>query len=116
MCGCIIDREPGGVDVELCQRVSRELATVREKYALEVSSPGLDRPLTKPAHFQRVVGEMVAVELVEAAEGRRRFKGTLLAADDTQIELDQDGSTVRIAYTTINRSHLVFDPVGGGRR
>jgi ribosome maturation factor RimP len=111
-----IDRDPGGVDIELCQRVSRELAAVREKYALEVSSPGLDRPLTKPAHFQRVVGEIVAVELVEAAEGRRRFKGRLLTADDMQIELDQDGGVARIAYTAINRSHLVFDPVGGGRR
>ena len=108
-----IDREQGGVDIELCQRVSRELATVREKFALEVSSPGLDRPLTRPAHFQKVQGQTVAIELVEATEGRRRFKGRLLAADDTHVELDQDGSAVRIGYSEIDRSHLVYDPVGG---
>ena len=50
-----IDRDSGGVDLALCEQVTRELAAVRDRYALEVSSPGLDRPLTKPRHFARVV-------------------------------------------------------------
>ena len=108
-----IDREEGGVDVDLCQRVSRELASVRERYALEVSSPGLDRPLTKPAHFQRVLGETVAVRTTDVIDGRRQFKGRLIAADDTHLELEQDGAPVSLAYGEIHRSHLVFDVVGG---
>src|SRR3954465_161815 len=59
-----IDREQGGVDLALCERVSRELASVREKYSLEVSSPGLERPLTRPAHFERAVGKTVAVRTI----------------------------------------------------
>jgi ribosome maturation factor RimP len=110
-----IDREEGGVDVELCQRVSRELASVREKYTLEVSSPGLERPLTKPAHYQRVLEKTVAVRTADDIDGRRQFKGRLMAADDTHIELDQDGSAVQISYEEIQRSNLVFDKVGGAR-
>ena len=110
-----IDREQGGVDLALCERVSRELASVREKYSLEVSSPGLERPLTRPAHFERAVGKTVAVRTIAEIDGRRRFKGRLVAADDTHIELDQDGSEVRITYPDIHRSHLVFDTVGGAK-
>jgi len=112
---------PGeAVTVDDCERVTRHLQYALDvdgvDYTrLEVSSPGLDRPLTRPAHFQRVQGQTVAIELVEATEGRRRFKGRLLAAGDTHVELDQDGSAVRIAYTEIERSHLVYDPVGGRR-
>jgi ribosome maturation factor RimP len=108
-----IDREPGGVDTDLCERVSRELAPLRERYRLEVSSPGLDRPLTRPRHFRRVVGQTIAVRTAEPIDGRRQFSGPLTAADDSHCELDQDGSTVRIPYAAIRRSHLVYDPAGG---
>ncbi len=110
-----IDRHPDGVDLELCQRVSRELSELRERYALEVTSPGLDRPLVKPAHYQRVVGQTVAVSTDAPIEGRRKFRGRLVAADDAGIELEQDGSAVELDYAQIHRSHLVFDAVGGAR-
>lgn len=108
----VIDR-PGGVDVDLCERVSRELSPLRERYALEVSSPGLDRPLVKPEHYRRAVGERVAVRTDAPVEGRRRFDGGLRAADDDGIEVEQDGRPVRIRYAEIRRSHVVYEPAGG---
>ena len=108
----VIDR-PGGVDLDLCERVSRELSPLRERYALEVSSPGLDRPLVKPEHYRRAVGARVAVRTDAPIEGRRRFDGGLRAADDEGIEIDQDGRPVRIRYAEIRRSHVVHDPAGG---
>jgi ribosome maturation factor RimP len=108
----VIDR-PGGVDLDLCERVSRELSPLRERYALEVSSPGLDRPLVKPEHYRRAVGERVAVRTDAPIEGRRRFDGGLRAADDDGIEIDQDGRPVRIRYAEIRRGHVVYDPAGG---
>ncbi len=109
----VIDR-PGGVDIDLCERVSRELAPLRTQYALEVSSPGLDRPLVKPEHYRRAVGERVAVRTEAPVEGRRRFDGGLRAADDDGIEIDQDGRPVRIRYAEIRRSHVVYEPAAGG--
>lgn len=108
----VIDR-PGGVDLDLCERVSRELSPLRERYALEVSSPGLDRPLVKPEHYRRAVGERVAVRTDGPVEGRRRFDGGLRAADDDGIEVEQDGRPVRIRYAEIRRSHVVYEPAGG---
>jgi ribosome maturation factor RimP len=108
----VIDR-PGGVDIELCERVSRELAPLRTQYALEVSSPGLDRPLVKPEHYRRAVGERVAVRTEAPVDGRRRFDGGLMAADADGIEIDQDGRPVRIRYADIRRSHVVYEPAGG---
>lgn len=108
----VIDR-PGGVDLDLCERVSRELSPLRERYALEVSSPGLDRPLVKPEHYRRAVGERVAVRTDAPVEGRRRFDGGLRAADDDGIEVEQDGRPVRIRYAEIRRSHVVYEPAGG---
>jgi len=111
----VIDR-PGGVDLELCERVTRELASLREQYALEVSSPGLDRPLVKPGHYRRAVGERVSVRTDAPIDGRRRFDGALRAADDDGIELDQDGTPVRIRYADIRRSHVVYEPARAGGR
>jgi ribosome maturation factor RimP len=108
-----IDRDSGGVDLALCEQVTRELAALRDRYALEVSSPGLDRPLTKPRHFARVVGETVSVRTHEPVDGRKTFTGRLLHAGDEHIDIDQDGQTVRLSYPEIRRSNLVFDPPGG---
>ena len=93
--------------------MTRELAPLREQYALEVSSPGLDRPLVKPDHYRRAVGERVAVRTDAPIDGRRRFDGGLRSADDAGIELDQDGDAVRIRYADIRRSHVVYEPSGG---
>ncbi len=108
-----IDR-PTGVDLALCERVTNELRDLLNEYALEVSSPGADRPLTKPAHYQRYVGRKVRIRTTEAVAGRRNFTGTLTEADDEAIRLDADGSEVRIPLAGIRRSNLVPD-FGGGR-
>ncbi len=106
-----IDRD-GGVDLELCERVTGELRDLLESYALEVSSPGADRPLTKPEHFRRFVGRRVRVRTQEAIAGRRNFTGTLTDADDESVELDADGGGIRIPLAGIRRSNLV--PEFGG--
>lgn len=108
-----IDRAERPVDLELCERVTRELSALRDRYALEVSSPGAERPLTKPGHFQRVLGEPVAIRTEWPVDGRRRFQGRLLEAAEDAVEIEQDGTRVRIPYDAIRRSHLVFDPAGG---
>jgi ribosome maturation factor RimP len=109
-----IDR-PGGVDIDLCERVSKELSPLRERYALEVSSPGIERPLVKPEHYRRVIGNAVSVRTHEPVEGRRSFQGTLTDVTDEMIELDQDGSPVRIPLQSVRRSHLVVEQLGGRR-
>jgi len=109
-----IDRADG-VDLDLCERVTHELAPLRERYALEVSSPGVDRPLVKPSHFRRYLGREVTVQTAEPLDGRRRFRGGLLSAGDSDIEIDQDGTHVRIPYGSIQRSRLVAEGVGGAR-
>ena len=104
---------PSGVDLELCERVSRDLAPLRERFALEVSSPGVERPLVRPDHYRRVVGSTVDVRTVAPIDGRRHFAARLADADDAGIDLEQDGSRVRIAYADIRRGRLVFDSWGG---
>ena len=106
-----IDR-PGGVDLALCEQVTLELRDLLNDYALEVSSPGADRPLTKPEHYRRFVGRRVKVRTQEAIAGRRNFTGTLTGADDEGVELEADGSGVRIPLDGIRRSNLV--PEFGG--
>lgn len=110
-----IDRPDGAVDLELCERVSKELAPLRERYALEVSSPGIERPLVKPEHYRRFVGRTVAVRTADALDGRRSFRGTLTEAGDDGIELDLDGERARLPYAAIRRGNLVDEQVGGKR-
>jgi ribosome maturation factor RimP len=110
-----IDRPDGTVDLELCERVSKELAPLRERYALEVSSPGIERPLVKPEHYRRFVGRTVAVRTDDAVDGRRSFRGTLTEAGDDEIELDLDGECARLPYAAIRRGNLVDEQVGGKR-
>jgi ribosome maturation factor RimP len=110
-----IDRPNGTVDLELCKRVSKELAPLRERYALEVSSPGIERPLVKPEHYRRFVGRTVAVRTDDAVGGRRSFRGTLTEAGDDEIELDLDGERARLPYAAIRRGNLVDEQVGGKR-
>jgi ribosome maturation factor RimP len=108
----VIDH-PDGVDTDLCERVSRELSPIRERYALEVSSPGVERPLVRPQHYRRVVGKRVDVRTIEPIDGRRHFTARLADADGAGIDLDQDGQTVRIGYDEIRRGRLVFESRGG---
>ena len=104
---------PGGVDLALCERVTGELRDLLESYSLEVSSPGVDRPLTKPEHYRRFLGRRVKVRTDEAIAGRRNFTGTLTGADEEGVSLEADGADVRIPLTGIRRSNLI--PDFGGR-
>jgi ribosome maturation factor RimP len=96
-----------GVSLELCERVTRALPEVRERYALEVSSPGTERPLTKPAHFRRFVGRRARVRLRDATEGHRSFTGELVGASDAEVTLAAETGVVTIPYQEIVRSNLV---------
>jgi ribosome maturation factor RimP len=108
----VIDR-PGGVDLDLCEQVSRELSPLRERYALEVSSPGVERPLVRPEHYRRAIGSRVDVRTIAPIDGRRHYTALLVGADDAGIDLEQDGRAVRIGYADVRRARLVFESWGG---
>jgi ribosome maturation factor RimP len=100
---------PRGVSLGLCERVTGHLAAVREDYALEVSSPGTDRPLSKPEHFRRFVGRRARVRTRDDHDGRRSFTGELLGATDDEVTVAADTGVVSIPYAEIHRSNLVGD-------
>ena len=98
---------PDGVSLELCERVSAQLVPVRERFALEVSSPGLDRPLTKPAHFERFVGRNVQVRTNEPVAGSRNFTGRLTAVGEAAISVETERGETEIPLDSVRRSNLV---------
>jgi ribosome maturation factor RimP len=101
---------PQGVSLALCERVTKLLPEVRERYGLEVSSPGPERPLSKPDHFRRYVGRRARVRTrSRLPEGRRSLTGELLGATDEEITVAADTGVVSIAYADIQRSNLVGD-------
>ncbi|MBT8092559.1 MAG: ribosome maturation factor RimP [Gammaproteobacteria bacterium] len=108
-----IDKE-GGISLEDCERVSRAVGALLEvedpvpgNYNLEVSSPGLDRKLTKISHFQRFIGETVQVKLRFPLDGRRRFRGTLKAQEKEDIVVEVDGQSYRLPLSMIDTARLV---------
>jgi len=108
-----IDR-PEGIGLDDCEVVSRQVSSLLDvedplpgHYTLEVSSPGLDRRLTKPEHFRRFTGEDVRVKLRFPKEGRRNFRGELIAANDENIEVVVDGVTHTLPIATIETARLV---------
>jgi ribosome maturation factor RimP len=113
---------PDGVTLALCERVSALLSEERERYSLEVSSPGSERPLTKPAHFRRFVGRRARVRMrhprtLGQADGQRpagarpvrSFTGELVGASEDEITLAADGGVIAIPYAEIRRSNLLED-------
>jgi len=98
---------PDGVDLALCERVTDHLRDLLEIWSLEVSSPGADRPLTKPEHFRRFMGRRVRVRTREAIEGQRSFTGTLTAADEGCVRIHAGEGEVEIPLSRIRRSNLV---------
>ena len=100
---------PGGVSLDLCERVTGHLTSVREKYALEVSSPGAERPLTKPEHFRRFLGRRAKVRTRGDHDGRRSFTGELLDAGDDGVTVAAETGVVSIPYADIHRSNLLGD-------
>jgi ribosome maturation factor RimP len=109
---------PDGVDLALCERVTNHLADLLESWSLEVSSPGADRPLTKPEHFRRFMGHRVRVRTREAISGQRSFTGTLTDADESRVRLHAGAGEVEIPLARIRRSNLVPEyntPLEGAR-
>lgn len=102
---------PDGVGLELCEKVTKQLSELLSEYGLEVSSPGVDRPLTKPRHFQRFLGRRVRVRTSEPLGGSRNFTGELYAADEAEIGVRVDGREVTIPFKLISRSNLVPSPL-----
>jgi ribosome maturation factor RimP len=100
---------PKGVTLGLCERVTKRLPEVRERYSLEVSSPGPERPLSKPDHFRRYVGRRARVRTRGRHDGHSSFTGELLGATDDAVTVAADTGVVSIAYADIQRSNLVGD-------
>jgi len=105
---------PDGIGLGDCEKVSLAVSALLDvedplpgHYALEVSSPGLNRKLTKVEHFQRFTGETVKVEMRFPIEGRRRFRGTLVSSDDENIVVEVDGESHTLAVATIDTARLV---------
>ena len=98
---------PDGVTLALCERVTGHLTDYREHYSLEVSSPGQDRPLTKPQHYTRFLGRHARVRLREARDGHKSVTGELVGASEREVTIAAGGGVVTIPYEEIARSNLV---------
>ena len=108
--------KPEGIDLDDCEKVSHAVSALLDvedpvpgNYNLEVSSPGLDRKLTKVEHFQRFEGETLKVTMRFPIEGRRRFRGTLVSSDDESIVVEVDGESHSLPLTMIDTARLVPD-------
>ncbi|HUB75881.1 MAG TPA: ribosome maturation factor RimP [Solirubrobacteraceae bacterium] len=100
---------PDGVSVALCERVSRALGDLRDRYSIEVSSPGPRRPLAKPEHFRRFVGRRARVRIAPGCEqfAQKSLTGELVGASKDEVTLAVPEGVVAIPYAAIERSHLV---------
>jgi ribosome maturation factor RimP len=98
---------PDGVDHALCVRVTDVLRDYLREYTVDVSSPGIERPLRKPAHFARVLGHRVSLRTREPVGGRSKFKGELQDAGADALTLGVDGKTIEIPYDVIVRGNLI---------
>lgn len=98
---------PDGVTLDLCEEVTHALPEILEEYGLTVSSPGIERPLSKPDHFRRFIGRRARVRTREAHDGHKSFTGELVGASDTEVTIAADTGVVAIPYDDISRSNLV---------
>jgi ribosome maturation factor RimP len=97
-----------GVDHALCERVTNLLRGYLDRYTVDVSSPGIERPLRTPAHFRNAIGRKVAVRTEHELGGRKKFRGTVAAAENGDLALDvAGGERVKIPYGEIVRGNLV---------
>ncbi len=112
----MIDKTDGTeITVDDCAKVSRALSEtldekdpISDRYNLEVSSPGLDRPLTKPEHFVRFAGNVVKIETDELVENRKRFKGVLNGMENLTVLLTMEGTEYRLPFETISKAKIVL--------
>ncbi len=105
---------PAGIDVDDCARVSRQVSALFDvedpipgHYTLEISSPGLDRPLARPADFTRFTGSMVKIKTALPVDGRRNFQGRLLGWDGERVSLEIDETRYDLAFENIEKARLV---------
>lgn len=106
--------KPGGVSIDDCADVSRQVSAIldvedpiADKYNLEVSSPGLDRPLFTLAHYQRFIGQDVAVHLRIALGDRRKWQGKLVRVEGDMITLEVDGQEQTLVFSNIQKANIV---------
>jgi len=107
---------PDGVSLALCERVTAHLRELLSEYSLEVSSPGPQRPLTKPDHFRRFIGRRARVRLREPRDGHKSFTGELVGASEDEVTVAAEDGLVAIAYSEINRSNLMPEAAGSAGR
>jgi len=107
---------PDGIDIDVIKRISRSISHMLDeadpipgRFTLEVSSPGLERPLRTPDHYRRVIGSLVKVKTVPNVDGDRRVEGELTAADDDGFDVVTDGETRRVAYRDVAKARTVFE-------
>jgi ribosome maturation factor RimP len=98
-----------GVDIALCERVTALFRELLEAWSLEVTSPGPERPLTKPEHFRRFVGRRVRVRTRQQVKGHKSFTGRLTGADEESVSIDSGDGPVSIPLTSVRRSNLLSD-------
>ena len=103
---------PDGVSLALCERVTEHLRDVLTRYGLEVSSPGPERPLSKPDHFRRFIGRRARVRLREPRDGHKSYTGELVGASDDEVTVAAEDGVVAIPYSEINRSNLMPERAG----
>jgi ribosome maturation factor RimP len=108
--------QPSGISFADCERVSRELSAVldvadviAQTYRLEVSSPGVDRPLRTAAHFRSQIGSIARIVLGQGIDGRRNFKGQVVAVEPDTVVVDVDGTTYKLPVGDIDSAKLVPD-------
>ena len=109
------ERRGGGMELDDCAEISRAVSNaldvadpIRNNYTLEVSSPGIDRPLTRQSDFLRWVGHVAKLETREAVEGRRRFKGVIQAAEEDRIVLETQQGRVELRFDALGAARLVI--------
>jgi ribosome maturation factor RimP len=104
---CVYVDHPQGVDHALCARVTQLLDDYRSRYTIDVSSPGTERPLRKPAHFRAAVGQAVAIRTATEIAGKKRFRGAVVAVDDRALHLAAGDEALDIPYEAIVRGNLI---------
>ena len=104
---CVYIDHPRGVDHALCERVTDLLRGYLDRYTIAVSSPGVERPLRKPAHFRNAVGRKISLRTDAEIGGRRRFRGEVVAAGEHTITVAAGAGSVDIPYEAIVRGNLI---------
>ena len=104
---CVYIDRPGGVDLALCERVSSLLRSYTDRYTVDVSSPGIERPLRTQEHFRAATGKRVAVRTAVELDGRRRFRGTVSEAGEDALTLELETGRVEIPYDLVVRGNLI---------